>query len=82
MKAVTFEAAALRQWLKLPAEVRSRIDERLMELARTGRGDVRRMVGRKSARLRVGDWRVLFHDDGRTLTVTAVAHRRDVHGRN
>ncbi|HEY0920433.1 type II toxin-antitoxin system RelE family toxin [Devosia sp.] len=82
MRAVTFEAAALRQWLKLSMDVRTRIDERLMEFARTGTGDVKRMVGRKSARLRVGDWRVLFHDDGRTITVIAVGHRRDVYGRN
>ena len=79
MKALTFKPAALRQWVKLPSDVRDRIDARLAEFAQSGRGDVKRLQGRQSARLRVGDWRVIFHDDGKTITVVAVGHRRDIY---
>lgn len=79
MKALEFKAAALRKWLKLPSDTRERISNRLSEFVRTGEGDVVRLKGRPGARLRVGDWRVLFHDDGRTITVFDVGHRCDIY---
>ncbi len=79
MKALAFKPAALRQWLKLSAAVRTRIDSRLVEFARSGQGDVKQLKGRVEARLRVGDWRVLFVEEGGTITVLAVGHRRDVY---
>lgn len=79
MKQLVFKPAALRQWLKLTKGTRDRIDKRLVELVRSRTGDVRHLRGRQGARLRVGDWRVLFVDDGQTITVFAVGHRRDVY---
>jgi mRNA interferase RelE/StbE len=59
MKSIVFTSAGTRQWLKLAAQVHHRIDNRLMEFARTGMGDVKRLKGRQGSRLRVGDWRVI-----------------------
>jgi mRNA interferase RelE/StbE len=79
MKPVVFTPAAMRQWTKLSSDVRHRIDGRLMEFARTGHGDVKRLRGRDGARLRVGDWRVIFYEDQRTITIVAVGHRREIY---
>jgi len=79
MRPIVFTAAAARQWAKLSENIRRRIDGRLIEFALTGRGDVERLKGRDGARLRVGDWRVIFYEDGETIVVVAVGHRREIY---
>jgi mRNA interferase RelE/StbE len=79
MKPVAFTAAATRQWVKLPAEVRRRIDARLTRFAVDGTGDVKRLQGRSGARLRVGDYRVIFYEEGGSIVVVAVGHRREIY---
>lgn len=76
---IAFSAAAARQWLKLSADVRRRLDVKLSAFAQTGQGDVKRLKGRAGARLRVGDWRVVFYIEGDTIVVAAVGHRREVY---
>lgn len=60
MKAISFTGAAARQRAKLDPQVRARIDAKLNGYAARGQGDVKQLVGREGARLRVGDWRVIF----------------------
>ncbi len=79
MKSVVFTSAGTRQWLKLAAQVRRRIDDRLMEFATTGKGDVKRLKGRQGSRLRVGDWRVISYKEGASIVVVAVGHRREIY---
>lgn len=79
MKPVVFTPVAARQWVKLTPTVRRRIDARLVEFAASGRGDVKRLVGRAGVRLRVGDWRVIFHEQDGAVIVVAVGHRRDIY---
>lgn len=76
---VVFTSAATRQWANLSADMRRRIDIKLTEFARTGRGDVKRLRGRPGARLRIGDWRVVFYVEDGTIVVAAVGHRRDIY---
>jgi mRNA interferase RelE/StbE len=76
---IAFTAAATRQWLNLSADVRRRLDARLTAFARTGQGDVKRLKGRAGARLRVGDWRVVFYVEGDSIIVAAVGHRREIY---
>jgi mRNA interferase RelE/StbE len=76
---IAFSAAATRQWLKLSADVRRRLDVKLSAFAQTGQGDVKRLKGRAGARLRVGDWRVVFYVEGDTIVVAAVGHRREIY---
>ncbi len=79
MKSIVFTSAGTRQWLKLAAEARQDIDNRLVEFARTGMGDVKRLKGRQGSRLRVGDWRVIFYEEGNSIVVVAVGHRREIY---
>jgi mRNA interferase RelE/StbE len=79
MKPIKFTPAATTQWLKLAANVRQRINTRLEAFASTGHGDVKRLKGRTGARLRVGDWRVIFYEEHGTIIVTGVGHRREIY---
>jgi mRNA interferase RelE/StbE len=79
MKSILFTPASTRQWVKLAADVRRRIDGRLTELAASGKGDVKRLKGREGARLRVGDWRANFYEESGAIVVVAVGHRREIY---
>jgi mRNA interferase RelE/StbE len=79
VKEILFTPSAARQWGKLAASNRRRIDARLTGYANTGRGDVKRLKGRSGARLRVGDWRVIFDETAESIVVVAVGHRRDIY---
>jgi len=63
MKAVAFAPAATRQWLKLSADIRNRIDGKLTIYATNGSGNVKRLKGTHGCRLRIGDWRVIFIEE-------------------
>jgi mRNA interferase RelE/StbE len=76
---VVFTAAATRQWLKLPVQLRKRIRAKLDGFAQTGQGDVKRLNGQDGARLRVGDYRVIFYQKSDSLVVVAVGHRREIY---
>lgn len=79
MKEISFAPAAARQWLKLSADIRRRIDAKLMVYATNGAGDVKRLKGRAGCRLRVGDWRVIFIEDFTSITIVAVGNRREIY---
>jgi mRNA interferase RelE/StbE len=79
MKRIVFTPASTRQWVKLAADVRRRIDGRLTEFATSRKGDVKRLKGREGSRLRVGDWRVIFYEESGTIVVVAVGHRREIY---
>ncbi len=76
---IAFTATATRQWLRLSAAVRRRLDAKLSVFAQTGQGDVKRLKGRSGSRLRVGDWRIIFYVEGNTIIVAAVGHRREIY---
>ena len=79
MKAVSFTPAATRQWLKLSPDIRKRIDAKLTIYATNGSGDVKRLKGAPGCRLRIGDWRVIFIEDARSITVIAVGNRKEIY---
>jgi len=79
MKAVSFTPAATRQWLKLSADIRKGIDAKLTIYAINGSGDVKRLKGVDGCRLRIGDWRVIFIEDDRSITVIAVGNRKEIY---
>jgi mRNA interferase RelE/StbE len=79
MKPIVFTAASTRQWVKLTAQVRQRIEARLTEFAASGRGDVKRLKGRQGSRLRIGDWRVIFYEEDGSIVVVAIGHRREIY---
>ena len=79
MKAVSFIPAATRLWLKLSADIRKRIDVKVTIYATNGSGDVKRLKGANGCRLRIGDWRVIFIEDAKLITVIAVDNRREIY---
>jgi mRNA interferase RelE/StbE len=79
MSSVVFNAAARRQWMKLPPQLRKRIATKLNAFEQTGQGDVKKLKGQDGARLRVGDYRVIFYQESDDIVVAAVGHRRDIY---
>lgn len=79
MKNIAFTSAATRQWVKLSAGIRKRIDAKLTIYAANGSGDVKRLKGRGGCRLRVGDWRAIFIEDDTSIIIVAVGNRRDIY---
>jgi mRNA interferase RelE/StbE len=79
MKGVSFTPAAIRQWLKHSTDIRKRINAKLTIYASNGSGDVKRLKGANGCRLRIGDWRVIFIEDARSITVIAVGNRKDIY---
>ena len=79
MKAVSFTPPAIRQWRKLSADIRKRIDAKLTVYATSGSADVKRLKGRSGYRLGIGDWRVIFIEDARSITVIGVGNRNEIY---
>jgi mRNA interferase RelE/StbE len=75
MKSVSFTPAATRQWFKLSADIRKRLDTKLTIYATNRSGDLKRLKGTEGCRLRIGDWRVIFVEDARSIIVIAVGNR-------
>jgi mRNA interferase RelE/StbE len=76
VKTITWTLAARRELRKLPPDVG---EAKIERFARTGAGNVKRLTGRPGARLRVGDWRVIFVETAMTVEVRAVGNRRDIY---
>jgi mRNA-degrading endonuclease RelE of RelBE toxin-antitoxin system len=60
---------------RYPQAHRRQIDD----LATNGSGDVKRLKGAEGCRLRIGDWRVIFIEDARSITVIAVGNRKEIY---
>ena len=79
MKTITWTHDARREFRKLPPNVQADVEAKIERFARTGAGNVRRLTGQPGARLRVGDWRVIFVETTTTIEVRAVGNRRDIY---
>jgi mRNA interferase RelE/StbE len=79
MKTVSYTISATRQLRKLPAEIRERIIDKLRRYAESGAGDVKALSGQPGARLRIGDYRVIFVEAADVISVRAVGHRSDIY---
>ena len=79
MKRVTFSKEAIRTLTRMPANtarlIRSRIDQYAEKPASLA-NNVKTLKGEPGVfRLRVGDWRVLFTEDGQVIAIVKVAPR-------
>jgi len=79
VKTIAYTLAARRQLRKLPPQVRAQIEDRLARYAEFGLGDVKALQGRAGARLRIGDFRVIFVETDDAVEVRAVGDRRDIY---
>jgi mRNA interferase RelE/StbE len=80
MKTITYTLAAAKQLKRLPPDIRSRMIDKLHRYAEAGAGDVTALQGQPGARLRVGDYRLIFVETDSAISVRAVGHRRDIYG--
>lgn len=79
---VEFVKSAQKEVSKLPHQISLRITKAIYKLSMDPRkGHVRPMVGTKSWRLRVGDYRVVYDiaDNKLTILIIRVRHRKDVY---
>ena len=79
---VEFKLSALKELKKLPKQIAIRIVKAIDKLSLDPLlGDVRRMVGSTSWRLRIGDYRVIYDINDRKLIILIirVRHRKDVY---
>jgi mRNA interferase RelE/StbE len=80
---VLLTPAAEREWRKLPRDIRRRARRALLALEGEPRphGTTKLTGGSDRWRIRVGDYRVIYHidDAAQEVTVLRIAHRRQVY---
>ena len=80
-KKVIWNEQARAQLRAIDQATALRILHALARYLDTGEGDVKRLrdIEPPEFRLRVGDYRVRFHDQGDTIRITAVKHRSEAY---
>ena len=80
MKTIVLAAEADRALSKMPEDLQERFLTALMRYGASGQGDVKRLTAAGgSLRLRLGDHRIVFRDEGDRLLVLTFAHRSTVY---
>ena len=81
MKHVEWTDTAIRGLAKLDKETGRRIRQAVERFAQTTKGDVKKLQGIEPPeyRLRIGDFRVRFDQDGQTLRVLRIRNRREAY---
>lgn len=69
---IVYTSSSRKSLARLPKNLAARIVEAIAKLPA---GDMKRLQGRTDYRLRVGDWRVIFDMDDKTILIKAVAPR-------
>lgn len=81
IREVLLSGRAERDLRDLPRDRQDRVRTALLEFARSGRGDLKRLGGTKGRedlfRMRVGDYRVVFALTSTEVKVTRIIHRRE-----
>ncbi len=78
---IVWQDSAKAQLRAIDQPTALRILHALTRLTVAGKGDVKRLqnIEPPEFRLRVGDYRLRFHDLGDIIEVTAVKHRREIY---
>jgi len=78
---IEWTEAALADMAALDKGIARRVKQSVERFGETGAGNVKRLQGIEPPefRLRVGDYRVRFHNDGETVTVLCVRNRREAY---
>jgi mRNA interferase RelE/StbE len=79
VKTIAYTLTTRRALRKLSGSVQAQIEAKLAHYAEAGGGDVKALTGSPGARLRIGDWRVIFVETETTIEVRAVGHRREIY---
>lgn len=80
-KKIIWKEDAKAQLRALDQQMALHILHSIARYLETGEGDVKRLknIEPPEFRLRVGDYRVRFHQDKDTVRITAVKHRREAY---
>jgi mRNA interferase RelE/StbE len=77
---VQFKPAAVKDIKGIPARTQSRILTKIEVMSDNLKGDVKRLTSlTREYRLRVGDYRVLFEIEGKSIIIYRVRHRREAY---
>lgn len=77
---VQFKPKAVKDIEDLSTRIRERILARIEEMSDDLKGDVKRLTEyTPEYRLRVGDHRVLFEIEGKTIIIYRIRHRREAY---
>ena len=82
MKQVVFHAPALRKLARIPRNEADRIRQKVSKYADDPgslKANVKKLQGREGFRLRVGNWRVIFDENGDVLDVLDVDSRGSIY---
>jgi len=82
MKKIAYSKAALKTLRRIPAntsaKIRSKIEQYAADPASQA-ANVKRLQGSEFFRLRVGDWRVIFDEDGNVIAVLEIGPRGGIY---
>ena len=77
---IGFKPRALKDLKRLPLNQQDRVLEKVATLQTDLTGDVKRLTNfTPEYRLRIGEYRVLFEIEGRSVVVYRVLHRKDAY---
>ena len=79
MKALTYTRTAIKALRRMPKKDSTAIQAKLTDYAAGGKQDVKALQGSDMLRLRHGNWRAVFTDDGLVVAVLNVAKRGEVY---
>jgi len=83
MRRIVYTRVAMKQLKATPAPIAARIISKIEQYAANPTslaGNVLKLQGREGYRLRVGDYRVIFDDDGVVLDILQVGPRGGIYG--
>jgi mRNA interferase RelE/StbE len=82
MRRIVYSRLSLKQLQAIPEPAASRIRSKIEQYAANPAslaGNVVKLQGRDGYRLRVGDYRIVFDDDGRVLDILSLGARGRVY---
>jgi mRNA interferase RelE/StbE len=82
VRTIVFTPEAAREFEALDSTVKERVEAALGQLALAPlslRNQIKRLKGRFSLRLRVGDWRIIFELRSDEILVLMIAHRSEAY---
>ena len=74
-----YSTSAAKSFSRLPVAVQNRLIAALYGYGVDKSGDVKRMVGTRTLRMRDGDYRVIFEESNDSPEILAVGNRRDIY---
>ncbi|MGB7759006.1 MAG: type II toxin-antitoxin system RelE/ParE family toxin [Bryobacteraceae bacterium] len=79
MREVEWTGTALEDMAALDKGIARRVKQAIERFADSGAGNLKRLQGHRPARLRVGDYRVRFHQRDEVIQVLRVRNRREAY---